>query len=84
MTLATVHVHELEPGSHISKKIVRRDVFEPKHYEIPDDECMETRPDWGVYKPIKTLPALERALRKRGAFNGILDPNQVFYFGFDD
>jgi len=30
---------------------------------------MEVRPDWGVYHPVVTFPAIERAIRTRG-----LDP----------
>lgn len=80
---ATVYVHEQEPGTHILKKTVKRNAMPPKTYEIPLEECMEARPDWGEYLPLKTLSALERALRKRGAFPFNLPPNHVYFFSFD-
>lgn len=81
---AAVHVNQLEPGNHISRKTVANDVLTPVVYMIPADECEEIRPDWGVYSPTKTLPALERALRKRGAFNRPVPPDCVFSYGFDN
>ena len=81
---AVVHVNRLEPGTHISRKTVAHDVFPPERFELPADECKEKRPDWGEYFPILTLPALERALRKRGAFGRVIGPDCVFSFGFVD
>jgi hypothetical protein len=79
---AVVNVYRLEPGTHISRKTIDRNVLPPVEYEIPEVECKEKRPDWGEYLPVKTMPALERALRKRGAFDAVIGPDCVFYFGF--
>jgi len=81
---AIVHVNRLEPGNHISRKTTHKDVTPATTFNIPADECKEIRPDWGVYHPIKTLPALERALRRMGAFSAMIEPNCVFSFGFAD
>lgn len=61
-----VDLCELEPGNHISRKIVR--TISTTIYEIPDADCQEIRPDWGVYHPVTTFPAIERQLKARGAF----------------
>lgn len=41
----------------------------------------ESRPDWGVYHPIVTLPALERYIRKAGLVPET-GPNQQWSYGF--
>lgn len=79
---AIVHVHQLEPGRHISRKTVQHNVVPPVTYELPLEECEEVRPDWGVYHPVQTFPALERALRRRGAFDSVIGPDCEFSYGF--
>lgn len=65
---AIIHVHRLEPGKHIAKKIIERDVVKPVLVELPKAECMEPRPDWGQYLPVVTFTAIEKALKVRGHF----------------
>lgn len=74
-----VYVRQMEPGSHFCKKSIG--TVSTKEYELPKAECSETRPDWGVYHPIVTHPAIERALRARGAFPIILPADQQYFFG---
>ena len=81
---AIVHVNRLEPGNHFSRKTIQRDVTPATTFNIPADECKEIRPDWGVYHPIKTFPALERTLRRMGAFSAAVGEDCVFSFGFLD
>lgn len=75
-----VHVDtcQLEPGTHISRKVIAR--LSSTQHELPDAECREVRPDWGEYLPIVTLPAIERALLRRGLLPHLPDPF-VYYFG---
>lgn len=63
---ATIHIHRLQPGSHISRDIVARDVIPPHSVTLPRHECIETRPDWGEYSPLVTFRMVERALHARG------------------
>lgn len=65
---AVVHIDQLEPGTHIARLTIARDVVAPRLVTLPLAECMEPRPDWGEYSPIVTFPAIERALRARGYF----------------
>jgi len=61
----TVSRNQLEPGTHIMRKITR--VLQMHDIELPRDEAAELRPDWGVWvEPVVTFTAIERALRKRG------------------
>ena len=32
-------------------------------FDLPDTECMEIRPDFGVYHPIATFSKIERAIQ---------------------
>ena len=79
---AVVRVNRLEPGRHIFRKTVQRDVIPARYFDIPCDECKEVRPDWGEYFPLQTLPALERALRARGAFSAVIGPDCEFSYGY--
>ena len=56
-----LYANQLEPGTHICRKIVSQRLIGT--VEVPDDECKEIRPDWGVYLPVITFPAIERSLR---------------------
>jgi hypothetical protein len=48
--------------------------------EIPDQECKETRPDWGEYLPLVTFPAIERALKKRGFLHYLSNPKESWTY----
>lgn len=74
----TVSIHQMEPGTHFCKKILA--VLESKEYTLPRAECSEPRPDWGEYSPIVTHPAIERVLRRMGAFTP-LPADQQYFFG---
>lgn len=74
----TVSVHQMEEGRHICKKTVK--VLNTTEHSLPLSECSETRPDWGVYHPIVTHPAIERALNRRNVFTP-LPANQQYFFG---
>lgn len=63
---AIIHVNQLEPGTHISRRTIARDIVPPVLVTLPLAECMECRPDWGQYSPVVTFPAIERALKARG------------------
>ena len=72
-----LYVNTLEPGNHIMRKTL--DHESRGSVELPDDECKEIRPDWGVYHQIVTFPAIERALNKRQVFTS-LPRNQQWAF----
>lgn len=79
MEILTVVVErcELEPGSHIARKIVS--VLGSERIELPKGECEEKRPDWGEYRPLVTFPAIERALRRRRRL-GYLPQSETWRF----
>lgn len=74
----TIRINELEPGTHIARKTTRE--ITRQEVVLPLAECQEIRPDWGVYRPITTNPAIERALTRRGYFTP-LPENQQYFFG---
>lgn len=80
---AIIHVHQLEPGTHIARRTIARDIVPPVLVTLPLAECMESRPDWGQYTPVVTFPAIERALRARGHF-APLHHDQQYSFGVHD
>lgn len=73
----TVSIHEMEKGSHFCKKTVA--IVSTTEYTLNVAECSEERPDWGVYHPILTHPAIERALSKRGVFTALPADHQYFF-----
>jgi hypothetical protein len=68
----------LEPGTHIARRTIARGT--PTLVELPLADCQEIRPDWGVYHPTTTFPAIERALRARGWMACCLPTNQVYRY----
>lgn len=73
----TVIVRQLEPGTHFDRKSVSS--VSEMEYDLPADECMEIRPDWGQYSPIITYPAIERALNRRNIFVPLPADQRYFY-----
>lgn len=67
--LINLHVNTLEPGNHIMRKTLSTELRAT--VELPDAECKEIRPDWGVYHEVVTFPAIERALIARQAFTSL-------------
>lgn len=72
-----VSLWALEPGTHIARKTTER--ISRVEYSLPVAECAEVRPDWGEYFPIIAHPAIERALRARGAFTALPSDRTYFY-----
>lgn len=76
-----VSVNRLEPGHHICRETIARSVVPDVIVNLPVVECSEERPDWGVYHPVVTFPAIERALRRRGLLAPIADRDLEYRFG---
>jgi hypothetical protein len=78
---ATIHTHRLQPGHHISRDIIGRDVIPPQVVTLPRAECLEARPDWGEYSPLVTFRMVERALHARGMLPPLPDRDHAYYVG---
>ena len=74
--IVKVYRNELEAGSHICRAVVSRTLF--AEIVLPFSECSEARPDWGVYSPVVTFPAVERTLRRRGVLPTYRGQNEEY------
>lgn len=76
-----VSINRLEPGHHICRETIARSVVPDVVVNLPAAECSEERPDWGVYRPVVTFQAIERALRRRGHLAPMADRDLEYRFG---
>lgn len=80
---ATIHTHRLQPGRHISRDVIARDVVPARAVTLPRAECMEARPDWGEYLPLVTFRMVERALYARGMLPPLPDRDHAYFVGVE-
>tara|TARA_R110000803_G_scaffold59101_6_gene117473 strand:+ start:1934 stop:2188 length:255 start_codon:yes stop_codon:yes gene_type:complete len=78
--LAIISRVKYEPGTHATRKVI--ETVATTFVTVPWGDCHEVRPDWGEYLPLKTLTALERALRARGELKPLRDSSLGWFFGF--
>ena len=57
-----VYRNELEPGTHICRKAIGRELI--AELVLPFDDCSEVRGDWGCWSPVVTIQAVARTLRR--------------------
>lgn len=79
----TIHTNRLQPGYHISRDTIARDVVPPRVVTLPRAECEEARPDWGEYLPLVTFRMVERALHARGQLPPLPDRDHAYAIGVE-
>ena len=60
--MVKVYRNELEPGTHICRKAISRELI--AEIVLPFEDCSEVRGDWGCWSPVVTIQAVSRTLRR--------------------
>ena len=77
-----VYRNELEPGTHICRKAVGRELI--AEIVLPFDDCSEVRGDWGCWSPVVTIQAVARTLRRLNVLPFYSGPNEEFVVSIAD